>query len=331
MQNNIGRLQSPLTAKAHSVESPIHEGPYAKTHAQAAKALTMFSYAIVELPDNVLRHANDILSAGQKFFEQPSEMKAHCISSVNDLEGYRGFGEELDPETGLEDLSEGFAVWHRNQQSAHVRRWAVSCDLHRAMSGALDAYSTFAEGILLALRQEVAPSLKDGDGSDINIRQLSYLQQNYYRPSDHVGGTRRNVMEPHEDGHLLTILKPTAPGLAVSPRELIEPPTRANPLGVYGPPGDYVDITLNAREAILIPSTPTALLTGGKVSPLWHGVRITGSERRQALMFFVNPDPQFECRPWVENEKTSKYNIHEIVELMSSNYGKTSISKSEIS
>ncbi len=306
---------------------PSGGGPRASNPEQAARALVHYSYAILHMPDDVFSHAYNILDAGRRFFEQPLEVKTQRRSAADDLEGYRSFGEELDPETGLEDLSEGFAVWRRNQHSEDVRRWARSCELHGLMSNALDAYATLAEDILSALRREVAQEDGGAAAGDINIRALSYLQQNYYRPADHAGDGRANVMEPHEDGHVLTILKPTAPGLAVSPRELIEPPTPENRLGVYGPPTGYLDIDLGPREAIVIPSTPTALLTGGLVKPLWHGVRNTGSKRRQSLMFFVNPDPAFSCRPWVRNRIFAKYDIHEIIDIMSSNYGKTSISQ----
>lgn len=328
MQNENGRHEAASKFSGETELSGL-DSPKAADYAAAARALTKFSYAIIELPDELFRHVDAILTAGRAFFELPTESKQQCRSVVNDLEGYRAMGEELDPETGLEDLAEGFAVWRRNERSAYVRQWSRNCDLHGVMSGALEEFGDFASEVLSALRREVTSSHDAACAHDVNIRELSYLQQNYYRPIDHVNAARQNVMEPHEDGHLLTVLKPTAPGLAVSPRSLIEPPTPSNPLGVYGPPDDYVDITLDEREVILIPSTPTALLTGGEVKPLWHGVRNMGAPRRQALMFFVNPDPRFECAPWVESKILSKYDIHEVVDLMSSNYGKTSISQSD--
>ena len=291
-----------------------------------ANALLEQSYAIFEAPTAVLDVATAILREGATFFALPLEQKRATASDVDDLEGYRGFGAELDPETGLKDLSEGFRVWWRNADSDRVRRWGRKSQLHRVMASGLEPFSELAEQILLTLKAEVGTG-GGNDGAPISIRRLSYLQQNFYRPAEHADGGRTNVMETHEDGHLLTIVKPNAPGLIVSAREMIAPPTRDNPRGCYEPKGNFVEIEVGAREVVVIPSSPTCLMTGGLVRPLWHGVRNKGDRSRQSLMLFVNPDPAIPLEPWVKNDRFTGADVHEVVEIMSGQYGQAPLSK----
>ncbi|MBG77463.1 MAG: hypothetical protein CL570_00320 [Alphaproteobacteria bacterium] len=294
---------------------------------EAAKALVQHNYAIIKLPKNVLETANNILCDGLTFFQQDNKIKK-ASASLNILEGYRKLGAEKDSVTGRPDLSESYTTWFCNASNPDIETWARNCQFHQTMSSGLAVYAGFTDEILKALRSEIMPDYPVSDEPVIDIRHLSYLQMNFYRPAIHKSNDRDTVMDPHEDGHILTILKPTKPGLMVAPGELVEMPTSQNPMGIFKHGADFQFVDVAADEAILVPSSPTFYMTGGLIKPLFHGVVNKGDEIRQSLMFFVNPSRNVPLEPWVKNEKNRDVNIHNVVDAVSEQYGQPAISQS---
>lgn len=293
---------------------------------QAAKALLTHHYAIIKLPDLVLEVANKIMHEGRVFFDLDMGTKK-AAASPKILEGYRELGSEKDAKTGRPDLSESFTAWFRNATNSEVRSWSQSCQFHQIMSASLLSYAKFTEDILKALRKEIDPDYQDGSHPVIDIRNLSYLQMNFYRPAMHKSEDRDTVMDPHEDGHILTILKPTKPGLMVSPGELVEMPTSQNPIGVFEYDRNLQAVDVAEDEAIIIPSSPTFYLTGGLVKPLFHGVANKGDDIRQSLMFFVNPTRNIPIEPWIRSKYNENVNIHSVIDAVSGQYGQSALSE----
>lgn len=294
---------------------------------EAAKALLEHHYAIIRLPNDVLAATNNILTEGRTFFSLGTDIK-EAFANPEILEGYRKLGAEKDARTGRPDLSESFTTWFCNAANPEVQDWAKNSQFHQAMSSSLDAYARFTDSILKAVRAEICPGYQADSEPVIDIRSLSYLQMNFYRPAMHKSNDRDTVMDPHEDGHILTILKPTKPGLMIEPGELVEAPTSQNPIGVFQHNGNLQSVDVAEDEAILVPSSPTFYLTGGLIKPLFHGVANKGDDIRQSLMFFVNPTRSIPLEPWVQTEKNRGVSIHNVVDAVSAQYGQPAISQS---
>lgn len=298
----------------------------ATTPEEAAKSLLAHHYAIIKLPDNVLEATNKIMREGLVFFDLNFESKK-ASASPKILEGYRELGAEKDANTNRPDLSESFAVWFRNATHPEVQSWSQDCLLHRLMSSGLDPYAEFTEDILKAIKREVDPSYADDGKPVVSIRSLSYLQMNFYRPAMHKSDDRDTMMDIHEDGHILTILKPTKPGLRIAPGELIKRPSRDRPVGVFKCADDLLPVNIGEGEALLIPSTPTFYLTGGLIRPLFHKVMKERDDIRQSIMFFVNPTRDIPIAPWMDTDDNLGVNIHSIVDAVSGQYGQAAISE----
>lgn len=299
----------------------------ASTPRDAARALFEHHHAIIQLPKDLLIIADDILAEGRRFFDSDEETR-RAAACPEILEGYRALGSEKDAVTGRPDLSESFTTWFRNASHPKVQAWARHCPFHGIMSEGLGHYAGFTDQVLSAIRAEIDPRHHAGDAADVDIRSLSYLQMNFYRPATHSSRDRDTMMDPHEDGHILTILKPTRPGLMIGPGELVEAPSARNPVGVFRHDRTLQPVEVAADEAILVPSSPTFYLTGGLIKPLFHGVANRGDAIRQSLMFFVNPTRSISLEPWLRTDTNRGVDIHQVVDAVSAQYGQPAISQS---
>ncbi|WP_146195941.1 hypothetical protein, partial [Nostoc commune] len=225
----------------------------ALTPNEAVNDLFDMGVACVKLPDDIIRASNEVLVEAYNFFSNPETIKEK-FSSPNTLEGWREIGSELAPNTGRSDLSEAFTVWFRNARKPEVIDWAVRCPLHRSMTKLLNPCATFIEDLLVAIRCRLDPIYQSSNQVPVPIRDFSYLQINFSRPAKH---TRDTIMDAHEDGHLLTLLRPFGTGLMIARGELVEAPTPSNPVGVFHPVGEFHSVVLNDNEALVIPSSPT--------------------------------------------------------------------------
>lgn len=297
----------------------------ANTAAQAAEMLLERHYAILRLPGNVKSAENRILTEGLAFFDLAANEKFR-FASIELLEGYRKLGSEKDDRTGRPDLSESFTCWFSNVGKPSVEWWARDCAVHRAMRDGLTVYATITEQILAALRKLLASESNRDDGIHLNVRELSYLQINHTKPVEHLCKDRETLMDPHEDGHILTLLKPTASGLMICPGSLVDMPSKCNPAGRFAADGNLTTIEIGPEEILIVPSSPTFFLTGGRIKPLFHAVANNGQPVRQSLMFFANPSPTSNLSPWVENETYGAVDIFGVIDAVSGKYGLPNVS-----
>lgn len=294
---------------------------------EAAVSLLENHYAIVKLPPKMQAVIDRILEAGIEFFSLPESIK-QPFASPEILEGYRRLGSEKDSITGRPDLSESYATWFRNRENPQVKIWAEASEFHEIMNSGLDVYGEFVDEFLRVLKSKFVPNHQNSNENVMDIKNLSYLQMNFSRPAQHLSNDRDTLMDPHEDGHIVTILKPTKPGLRVAIGELVLPPTKDNPVGVFKPVSELVPMNIEPDEAILLPSSPTFYMTGGRIKPLFHAVANEGDDIRQSLMFFVNPTRERNLTPWISNELNRGVDIHQVVDAVSGQYGQPAISQS---
>jgi len=253
---------------------------------EIAEAVIANGHALLLDPSVLLRYTLSAFAEGEAFFAQ-SEAAKLAASSPALLEGYRPFGAEYSETPDRPDLCEFFAVWPWNQGLTEVGEWASRCALQRGMSDALPAFAAVANGLIDALRRQINAS-----APTMEVSPASYLQMNHYRPRDF---DEELLQDPHEDGHILTILKSTHPGLEI----LI---------------GDaFVPITLPDDAFMVLPGSMMTLITGGRIAPLYHRVRNDhATASRQTLIHFVNPSTIEETVPWIENAENRNVSIREL-------------------
>jgi isopenicillin N synthase-like dioxygenase len=249
----------------------------------AAQSLIDRGYALLNDDASLMQLVGRVFSEGREFFQQSDETK-RAASSSSKLEGYRPFGAEFSQTPERPDLCEFFSVWCWNRTDPEIGVWASRNGLHNAMSSALLAYSTVANNVLEELRRRLKPQ-----GQKIDASEASYLQMNYYRPAVF---ERELLQDSHEDGHVLTILKATAPGLEIRVAD------------------QFSRIDMADDEFLLLPGGILTLMTGGLISPLFHRVRNDRSSAiRQSLLHFTNPSMAEETTPWIENESNRGISI----------------------
>src|SRR5262249_4523016 len=123
----------------------------------------------------------------------------------------------------------------------------------------------------------------------LRFQEASYIQVNYYEPAQH---SRDLLQDPHEDGHLLTLVRSAEPGLEIR----IE--------------GRFHPVDRRCDALLITPRTLSPLMPATPAPPLYHQVR--NSLRRSARyshMFFVNPELNQKLDPWIRNASNEHIDI----------------------
>ena len=226
-----------------------------------------------------------IYSLGNEFFTH-SEADKQRYSMQSFVEGYRELGPEYSQVPARPDLTESFSAWNRNRGRAEVEEAVADCELHRALSEVSDQMSMLVRGVFRAMADAWAPG-----SPDLGFYRATYVQLNYYEPARH---SRELLQDPHEDGHLLTLVKANAPGLEIEVD------------------GVYVPAEADGNEILFMPGSLLSLMTGYKIKPMYHQVRNTHRRApRFSLLLFVNPEIDQMLVPWISNESNAGIDIIE--------------------
>jgi isopenicillin N synthase-like dioxygenase len=253
---------------------------------ETAAAVIANGYALLHDPSVLLPYTLSAFVEGEAFFAQSDATKLTALSPAL-LEGYRPFGAEYSETPDRPDLCEFFAVWPWNQGLPEVDEWASGCPLQRAMSDALPTFAAVANGLIEALRHQL-----NANAPTMEVSLASYLQMNHYRPRDF---DEELLQDSHEDGHILTILKSTHPGLEILVGEA------------------FIPILLPDDAFMVLPGSMMTLITGGRIAPLYHRVRNDhATASRQTLIHFVNPSTTAETEPWIESAENRNVSIREL-------------------
>lgn len=138
------------------------------------------------------------------------------------------------------------------------------------------AWQEIVAGISAAILAALARHF--GNEDDLAFRAASSVQINDYAagPED-----RECLQDRHEDGHVLTLVHGTRPGLEI----FVDGAPRASETA--------------ADELLVMPGSILSELTGQRIAPLFHQVRNLRLPDRQSAMYFVNPELDKPVRPWV--------------------------------
>ncbi|MGH6890954.1 MAG: 2OG-Fe(II) oxygenase family protein [Dongiaceae bacterium] len=240
--------------------------------------------------DGGLRDATDrcFTLANQFFAGTAADKQRYAIPAF--VEGYRELGPEYSRVPERPDLTESFSAWNRNRARPEPEAWAAGCPLHGALRHASDLLGHLVPDLFAAMAEYWAPDWTPA-APELRFYDSTYVQLNYYEPARH----RRDLLQdPHEDGHLVTLVRTNAPGLEIEVDGVFVPAEAA---------GD---------ELLLMPGSLLSLMTGYRVKPLYHQVRNSRrTDPRSSLLYFVNPEIDQVLAPWIANETNAGIDIIE--------------------
>lgn len=245
--------------------------PLADTVLQASRDIIDKGYAVVKLGELGAARLQRALSTAVDFFQRPlADKNAHGSADHN--YGYRPFGIEYSVTPDRPDMNECFTLW-----SSRLDLIPNAEDIQDLNDAFLRWRDTLAP-LVAAIVDEIAKTFGDGRGPD--FEKASYLQINYCLATP---PERDLLQDRHEDGHMLTVLHATAPGLEIYVNDEVRP------------------ILPGTDEVVIMPGSVLTALSGGKIAPLHHQVRNHGLANRQALMYFVNPEVEAPLFSWIES------------------------------
>ncbi|MBN9621022.1 MAG: isopenicillin N synthase family oxygenase [Actinobacteria bacterium] len=258
---------------------------------QAARDILDQGYAVVKLRDVDADNLRNALSTAVDFFQRPLEdKKAHGSTDHN--YGYRPFGVEYSAVPERPDMNECFTLW-----SSRLDLIPDAQDIPE-LTGAFADWRDSLAPLVKAVLDRVAANF--GADAAPEFEKASYLQINYCLP----GPAERDLLQDkHEDGHMVTVLHATAPGLEIYVNDEVTP------------------MLPDRDEVVIMPGSVLTALSGGKVEPLYHQVRNHGLDDRQSLMYFVNPEIDAPLYAWLDAPSGERVDIREHVQNAPSMFG----------
>ena len=237
---------------------------------------------------NIADLFTDVYGTAEAYFGQSASVKLH--DQLAGGYGYRPFAAEYSQSPERLDPFESFTAGEATREASFelslanelnvgmVKLFEELCDLaSRILAGFADRYR---------VDEDTIAQFAQG------CRAFSCLQLNYSEPSE---VEEDYIHEEHEDGHILSFVSTTGPGLEIKTG------------------GQFISVTPIPPRLIIMPGDILSLLTGGNVRPLYHRVRAVRSlQRRYALVHFVDPDPRT-CVPWNVTEMNRDVSIGERV------------------
>ncbi|HEU5267073.1 MAG TPA: 2-oxoglutarate and iron-dependent oxygenase domain-containing protein [Jatrophihabitans sp.] len=258
---------------------------------KAAQDILDRGYCVVKLSDVDTTNLHNAISTAVEFFERPLEDKnAHGSSDHN--YGYRPFGIEYSQTPDRPDMNECFTLW-----SSRLDLIPNAQDIPE-LTAAFLAWRDSLAPLVKAILDEVARNFGTDDAPE--FEKASYLQINYCLPAP---PQRDLLQDKHEDGHMVTVLHATAPGLEIYVNDEPKPM-------LPGP-----------DEIVIMPGSVLTALSGGKIEPLYHQVRNHGLADRQSLMYFVNPEIDEPLFGWIDSPDGERVDIREHVQNAPSMFG----------
>lgn len=258
---------------------------------QAARDIIDQGYAVVKLSDVDAGNLHNAISTAVQFFRRPLEDKtAHGSTDHN--YGYRPFGIEYSRTPERPDMNECFTLW-----SSRLDLIPNAQDIPE-LTGAFADWRDSLAPLVQAILDQVAGNF--GAEAAPEFEKASYLQINYCLPTP---AERDLLQDKHEDGHMVTVLHATAPGLEIYANDEVKPMLPA------------------ADEVVIMPGSVLTALSGGKIQPLYHQVRNHGLDDRQSIMYFVNPEIDAPLYAWLDAPGGERVDIREHVQNAPSMFG----------
>jgi isopenicillin N synthase-like dioxygenase len=258
---------------------------------KAAQDILDSGYAVVKLSELDEANLHTAIDTAVDFFQRPLEDKKSHGSSDHNY-GYRPFGIEYSVTPDRPDMNECFTLW-----SSRLDLIPNAQDIPQLTESFLSWRDSLAPLVKAILDQVAANFGTDGAPE---FEKASYLQINYCLPTPL---ERDLLQDKHEDGHMVTVLHSTAPGLEIYLGEDVQP------------------MLPDHNQVVIMPGSVLTALSGGAIEPLYHQVRNHGLDDRQSIMYFVNPEIDEPLFSWVESADGSREDIRAHVTNAPSMFG----------
>jgi len=231
---------------------------------------------------NIEKHANDIVKEGFTTITMPPGMLRYVDRIVTEYDridaeikktfsfqskddGFLSFGHEYSESPDRLDLCERFCYWLANS-AAHQESSFVHSEFYQAVISYEKLCDEIGQRIMNAICAQYGKKPLPS-GRESSYVQLCVYSETYWKPD------RKFMQDPHEDGHFLTMLKPTSDGLAFIFGDEIRP------------------IELAADKMIIFSGSLLTELTDGEISATRHAALTPKvPTMRKSLMYFVNPN-----------------------------------------
>jgi isopenicillin N synthase-like dioxygenase len=250
---------------------------------KAARDILDHGYAVVKLSELDTHNLHQAISTAVEFFRRPLEEK-NAHGSTDHNYGYRPFGIEYSVTPDRPDMNEVFTLW-----ASRLDLIPNAADIPE-LTGAFLSWRDSLAPLVQAILDEVADSF--GVDAAPEFEKASYLQINSYLKT---ADDRDLLQDKHEDGHMVTVLHATAPGLEIYVNDEAQP---------FVPEYD---------EIVVMPGSVLTALSGGKIEPLYHQVRNHGLDDRQSIMYFVNPVVDEPLYSWLDDPDGERVDIRDHV------------------
>jgi len=232
--------------------------------AKAVGSMISKGFAVMEAPA-MLR--SEIWAKLDGIDSVPEQVKID-FSFAAATEGFLQQGGERAKYTENLDLCDRFCYWHRNRP-LHEGKEFTKSELYKSIECCEELMYLLAQELISGIWQFFA-----GDDR-ICIRNNSYMQLCMYG-NEHRAEDRNYLQDPHEDGHLITLIKPDREGLVIFPDGLshLELP-----------------VQLRDNELIAISGSLLTALSDGRIPPMYHAVRNPQMRmKRKSVVYFAIPD-----------------------------------------
>jgi isopenicillin N synthase-like dioxygenase len=249
----------------HFAESIVHD-------------IVTAGYSRPQVPEEDELLLQQVLEAAPEFFGRDLDAKLRHAGQNKNF-GYRQLGLEFSRAAERPDLNESFAVWSDRLDLIPMH----------LMVGPLLRHIVRWQERLQEVVAEILARLVEvlgGQGhKPPRFARASYVQVNssVAAPSE-----REFLQDCHEDGHLLTILHASQPGLEINCAGHAEP------------------IAFLPNELLVLPGSMLTLISDNQVPPLFHRVRSLGVVGRVSVMYFVNPQIDEPVRGWAKDGSQTK-------------------------
>jgi isopenicillin N synthase-like dioxygenase len=259
--------------------------------ARAASDILDQGYCVVKLSDVDAANLRHAIGTANRFFARPPEEKI-VHGSTDHNYGYRPFGIEYSLTPERPDMNECFTLWSSRLDLI------PNADQIGDVTDAFLAWRDSLAPLVQAVLDELARAFHAGGAPE--FEKASYLQMNYCLPTP---PERDLLQDKHEDGHMVTVLHSTAPGLEIYVNDEVQP------------------MLPDRDEVVIMPGSVLTALSGGKIAPLYHQVRNHGLDDRQSLMYFVNPEVDEELFSWIATPDGTRVDIREHVQNAPTMFG----------
>ncbi|WP_331733665.1 hypothetical protein OG948_60115 (plasmid) [Embleya sp. NBC_00888] len=216
--------------------------------------------ASVDLDADDRRTLAALRTAATDFFRQDEAVK-RTHGSIDFNYGFRPWGRQYSISPDRPDMNESFTYWADRPATVPDHDAHTVAPFLAALGAYWDVTARITADALAGIAAHYG-----GHSEPLPFRDYSYLEVNWYHPSD-----RDLLQDRHEDGHLLTLAVADGPGLEIETAGKMEPV-----------PG-------TDSQLLAMPGSLLTAMTGGDIPPLYHHVRNHRLPRRLTVLFLANP------------------------------------------